>query len=139
MTWADQPERVLEPGESMGAKRRQFRLVRATLRELHGAGAFPEHSSGAGWDVVCAISGGRLAVTGLSTARGREMAIRRATRQLPRDKWHAVVRPAPWGNGRRHTATVELQLTEFARIIGRLEFLERDRRRLLDYEPDSDD
>jgi hypothetical protein len=122
MTWADGPE---VPGPTRA--RSNLVAARATMRHLVGHGARPARGT-EGWDIVDLPWGGRLKITTAHHQSRRAQAWRWVVRHEQRRHWGAVVWPATDGSG----LCAQIPLEHFAYLVGRLAFVEEDRKRLLD-------
>jgi hypothetical protein len=111
------------------------------LRALVGQGVDArETRAGEDWDVVNLPGGGRIKVTTAMTHEKRMTVLRWVLTHAERRRWGALAWLAIGGRWGTHPDVfVQTQLDDFAMLLGRLAWLERERRRWLDGAPDSVD
>lgn len=121
----------------MTPQARHHRLVKAVFRELWSASA--DARAGGEWTVALPATEGLIKVTAAAHPKALEDVRGWMRRHRGDGRWTALVHQGWKLPGQlRRTPQLNMPFEDFARLYGRLEFLERDRRRLLD-EPHVDD
>jgi hypothetical protein len=122
-------------------QRRHAAGRKAVLRALVGQGVDARESPvGEDWDVVNLPLGGRMKVTTAMRDDKRRNVLHWVKTHAERRHWGALVWLAVGGRWGTHPEVyAQVQLDDLAMILGRLSWLERERRRWLDSAPDSVD
>jgi hypothetical protein len=141
-SWAGDPD--VREGSDVEAtatqKRRYAQARRAVIRELVGAGVMPhEEELGSDWDLTNLPLGGRLKVSSRWHPDGRRQVWWHVRRRAERRHWGAAVflnQGAVKGNTSH--MVVQIEMGDFAHLLGQLTRLQRERRRWLDAPPADD-
>lgn len=109
---------------------------RAVLRALVAHGANPREGPVGGWDVTNLPLGGRVKITTAMHTEKRAKVATWVRAHAERRHWGALAWLAIGGRwGARAEVYVQMQLDDFAVLMGRLTMLERERERWLDGAP----